>query len=231
MNETHEERVERLRNLRQKAAERIQSETPEERAERLEVLRQNSAVRIELETAEQQGKRLQTLRVNSAARIESEAPDRRAKRLENARKNDVVRIASETTEERELRLEEMRKRRRVNIENESEKERNERLLLLRKNIGERRAKEASVEEAQASSREEYLYQGGWQDVDNPLYEQEWVKNEMNRFHSSQEMLQHRRCTVCKETWPTKQNLIAENIQCYDKFLHHWLDGGLDADWH
>ena len=125
-----------------------------------------------------------------------------------------MRIASETTEERELRLEKMRKRRRVNIENESEKERNERLLLLGENAGERRAKEASVEEAQASSREEYLYQGGWQDVDNPLYEQEWVKNEMNRFHSRQEMLQHRQCTVCKETWPTKQNLAAESIQCY-----------------
>ena len=108
----------------------------------------------------------------------------------------------------------MHKRHHVNIENESEKERNERLLLLRENARGRRAKEASVEEAQASSHKEYLHQGGWQDVDNPLYEQEWVKNEMNRFHSRQEMLQHRQCTVCKETWPTKQNLAAESIQCY-----------------
>ena len=86
-------------------------------------------------------------------------------------------------------------------------------MLLRENAGERRAKEASVEEAQANSREEYL-QNGWEDVENPLYEQERVKNQMNRFHSSQEVLQHRQCTVCKETWPMKQNLAAESIQCY-----------------
>ena len=41
-----------------------------------------------------------------------------------------------------------------------------------------------------------------------------MKNEMNRFHSSQRMLQHRQCTVCKETWPTKQNLTAKSIQRY-----------------
>ena len=110
-----------------------------------------------------------------------------------------MRIASETREEGELRLEKMRKRRCVNIESESERE----------NAGERR-----VKEAQASSHEEYLRQGGWQDVDNPLYEQEWVTNDMNRFHSSQEMLQHCQCTVCKEMWPTKQNLAAESIQWY-----------------
>ena len=83
-----------------------------------------------------------------------------------------MRIDSETMEERESRLEKMHKRCCVNIENESEKEQNERLLSLRENAGERRAKETSVEEAQASSCKEYLYQGGWQHVDDPLYEQE-----------------------------------------------------------
>ena len=115
-------------------------------------------------------------------------PHQREISLENDRKNNIVRIASDTMEERELRLEKMRKRCHVNIENE-------RLLLLRENAGERRAEEGSVEEAQANSREEYLCQASWQDLKNPLYKQEWVKNEMNRFHSSPEMLQHHQCTV------------------------------------
>ena len=29
---------------------------------------------------------------------------------------------------------------------------------------------------------------------------------MGSFHCSEEQLQHHHCTVCKETWPTKQNL-------------------------
>ena len=49
MKETHEEQVEQLRVLRQKAAEMIQSEVPEERARQLQVPRQNTAARIEFE--------------------------------------------------------------------------------------------------------------------------------------------------------------------------------------
>ena len=64
----------------------------------------------------------------------------------------------------------------------------------------------SFEEEHVDSCEEYLHQGGWEDTENPLHEQEWVRNEMGSFHSIQEQLQHRQCSVCKETWPTKQNL-------------------------
>ena len=64
----------------------------------------------------------------------------------------------------------------------------------------------SSQEEHVDSREQYLHQSGWEDTENPLHEQEWVRNEMGSFHSSQEMLEHRQCTICKETWPTKQNL-------------------------
>ena len=85
-------------------------------------------------------------------------------------------------------------------------ERGERLEVARESVRERRANNMSFQEEHVDSREEYLQQGGWEDAENPLHEQEWVRNEMGSFHSSQEQLQHHQCTVCKETWPTKQNL-------------------------
>ena len=100
----------------------------------------------------------------------------------------------------------MRRNKEVRIENESETMREERLSVERENARERRTHNVSVQEEQVDSREVYLHQGGWQDVDNPLHEQEWVQNEMNSFHSTQEMLEHRQCTICKEAWPSKQNL-------------------------
>ena len=36
----------------------------------------------------------------------------------------------------------------------------------------------SLQEEHVDSREEYLHQGGWEDTENPLHEQEWVRNEM-----------------------------------------------------
>ena len=59
------------------------------------------------------------------------------------------------------------------------------------------------------SRNEYLHQGGWQNVAHPLHEQEFVLNEMHSFHLEQEHLEHRQCTVCKEAWPTRQNLTTD----------------------
>ncbi len=43
----------------------------------------------------------------------------------------------------------------------------------------------SVPEPQGVSKNEYLHEGGWQNVDNPLHEQEFVQNEMHRFHLDQ----------------------------------------------
>jgi hypothetical protein len=64
----------------------------------------------------------------------------------------------------------------------------------------------SVHEAEGPevSRNEYLHQGGWQNVDHPLHELEFVQNEMHSFHLDQEHLDHRQCTTCKEAWPTRQ---------------------------
>ena len=72
----------------------------------------------------------------------------------------------------------------------------------------------SVPEPQGVSKNEYLHEGGWQNVDSPLHEQEFVQNEMHSFHLDQERLERRQCTVCKEAWPTRQNLKSETYTCY-----------------
>ncbi len=61
-------------------------------------------------------------------------------------------------------------------------------------------------EPQGVSKNEYLHEGGWQNADSPLHEQEFVQNEMHSFHLDQERLEHRQCTVCKEAWPTRAKL-------------------------
>ena len=60
----------------------------------------------------------------------------------------------------------------------------------------------SVHEAggEGMSKDEYLHEGGWQNVDNPLHELEFVRNEMHSFHLGQERLQHRQCTTWPPTW-------------------------------
>ena len=85
-------------------------------------------------------------------------------------------------------------------------EREERLEVARKSARERKENNVSFQEEHVDSREQYMHQGGWEETENPLHEQECVRNEMGSFHSSQEMLEHRLCTICKETWPNKQNL-------------------------
>ena len=74
--------------------------------------------------------------------------------------------------------------------------------------------EESVPEPQGVSKNEYLHEGGWQNADSPLHEQEFVQNEMHSFHLDQERLEHRQCTTCKEAWPTRQNLKSETYTCY-----------------
>ena len=58
----------------------------------------------------------------------------------------------------------------------------------------------SVHEAEGPgmSKDEYLHESGWQNVDNPLHELEFVRNEMPSFHVDQECLQHRQHITCKE---------------------------------
>ncbi len=64
------------------------------------------------------------------------------------------------------------------------------------------------------SKNEHLHEGGWQNADSPLHEQEFVRNEMHSFHLDQGSLEHRQCTICKEAWPTRQNLTTETYTCY-----------------
>ncbi len=71
-----------------------------------------------------------------------------------------------------------------------------------------------VPELQGVSKNEYLHEGGWQNADSPLHEQEFVQNEMHSFHLDQERLEHRQCTICKEAWPTRHNLASEVFICY-----------------
>ena len=93
----------------------------------------------------------------------------------------------------------------------------------------------SVHEAGGAgmSKDEYLHEGGWQNVDNPLHELEFVRNEMHSFHLDQERLQHRQCTTCKEAWPTQQNVASEVYICYrckrDKKSPKKFSAGNDMD--
>ena len=83
------------------------------------------------------------------------------------------------------------------------------------------------------SKDEYLHEGCWQNVDNPLHELEFVRNEMHSFHLDQERLQHRQCTTCKEAWPTRQNVVSEVYICYrckrDKKSPKKFSAGNDMD--
>ena len=60
------------------------------------------------------------------------------------------------------------------IENESVPEREERLEVARESARERRATNISFQEEHVESRKQYLHQGGWEDTENHLHEQEWV---------------------------------------------------------
>ena len=72
--------------------------------------------------------------------------------------------------------------------------------IIEMSVQEAEDEDVSVHEAEGTgvSRDEYLHEGTWQNVDNPLHELEFVRNEMHSFHVDQEHLQHRQCTICKE---------------------------------
>ena len=60
--------------------------------------------------------------------------------------------------------------------------------------------------------EEYLL-NGWQTAEQPLHQQQWVQDEMAKFHSSINSLEHRQRVTCKEAWPTKQGLSLARFEC------------------
>ena len=122
---------------------------------------------------------------NAAKTIESEMPEQRADRLNVVRQNTTEAVASETAEEREIRLLTVRTNATARIESESVPEWEERLEVARESARER-ANNVSFQEEHVDSREQYLHQGGWKYTDNPLHEQECVRNKMGSFHSNQE---------------------------------------------
>ncbi len=95
----------------------------------------------------------------------------------------------------------------------------EQCVLLHESMNERQSRpisvageeSGSVPEAERVSKNEYLHEGGWRNADSSLHEQEFVQNEMHSFHLDQERLEHRQCTICKEAWPTRQNLRSETV--------------------
>ena len=70
--------------------------------------------------------------------------------------------------------------------------------VIEMSVQEAEDEDMSVHEAEgpAMSKDEYLHESGWQNVDNPLHELDFVRNEMHSFHLDQERLQHRQCTTC-----------------------------------
>ena len=106
--------------------------------------------------------------------------------------------------QRESRLQDLRRSSEERLESETPEQQAERLGVLSQNAA--KGSNMSFQEEHVDSREEYLHQWGWRDTENHLHKQERVRNEMGSFHSSQEMLEHLQCTICKETWPTKENL-------------------------
>ena len=223
--ECAEERETRLAKRRETWQER----TPEARGKRKEYSRLHSIEKVQNETKEERVNRLQ----NRKQKLSLETPDERARRLECLRAHFRTVIQNETVEDQDNRCGTNRmaaKKRRSNINGSCHKSGEkdgpdheeierivsfcEELASIIYSVPEEGEESGSVPEPQGVSKNEYLHEGGWQNVDNPLHEQEFVQNEMHRFHLDQERLEHRQCTVCKEAWPTRQNLASEVFICY-----------------
>lgn len=61
----------------------------------------------------------------------------------------------------------------------------------------------------ASVRQTYLHEGGWEDPLQQHHAQGWVMEEMSIFHQKHSKWDHRRYSVCCETWPTQMCLGGE----------------------
>jgi hypothetical protein len=152
-------------------------------------------------------------------KVQNETEEERTNRLQK-RKQDQ---ATETVDERARILEILRAVFHTASSNENDQESNEQLSMsvdpnvdIPVSVPKADEDSESVHEAEGPgvSKNEYLHEGGWQNVDNPLHELEFVQNEMHSFHLDQEHLEHRQCTMCKEAWPTRQNLASEVYICY-----------------
>ncbi|CAB4027447.1 Hypothetical predicted protein, partial [Paramuricea clavata] len=206
------ESAENIETLLAKRRETWQERTAEAKGKKKEYDRQYYYDKMQNMTEDERTNRLQRRKEDRA----SKTVDERAKILKILRATFNTSIASENDQERKDRLAEERKER---------DEANEQLSMsvdptvsvdISHSVSEVDEKTGSVHEAEPEgvSRNEYLHEGGCQNVDNPLHELEFVQNEMHSFHLDQEHLEHRQCTMCKEAWPTRQNLASEVYICY-----------------
>ena len=200
LEESADDRETRLATRRQRQVE----ESAQEREARLDTRRQR---RLE-ESADDRETRLATRRQRqveeSAQEREARLATRRQRRLE------------ESADDRETRL---ATRRQQQVE-ESAQEREARLATRR-----RRRLEDSTEETEqrvvpsrhghnlTTSRNNYLYEGGWL-TDGPLHEQQWVNDIMIQFQKKQDKWKHIKCTICSEMWPIRfQSSQIETYTC------------------
>jgi hypothetical protein len=165
------------------------AESHEEREARLAKQREASQER----TLEVKGKRKEYKRVYDLDKMQNETEEERTNRLQK-RKQDQ---ATETVDQRARILEILRALFHKASSNENDQESNEQLSMsvdptVDISVPEADKDNESVHEAEGPgvSRNEYLHEGGWQNVDNPLHELEFVQNEIHSFHLDQEHLKH-----------------------------------------
>ena len=134
-----------------------------------------------------QGRR--RLRVNNLSNItlsnegplSQETPQQREHRLQRLRENSATRFQNRNDEQRQHQLQRKRQNNAVRI-HESNEEREQRLRVLGQNDAVRRnARRQELHDLQ-DSQKEYLL-NAWQTAEQPLHQQQWVQNEMDKIHS------------------------------------------------
>ena len=138
--------------------------------------------------------------------------EERQLRLQRLRQNNDIRIQNETDEERQQQLQRLRQNNQIRIHNDTNQERLRRLEGYRQNDAVRRNDRQQELHHMQNTHEQYL-SNGWRTAEQPLHQQQWVENEMTKFHGSINSLEHRQYVTCKEAWPTKQGLTLARFEC------------------
>jgi hypothetical protein len=147
-------------------------------------------------TPKVKGKRKEYTRVYKLDKMQNETEEEGTNRLQK-RKQDRT---AETVDERARILEILRAHFHTAISNENYQESHEQLSMsvdptVDISVPDADKNSEYVHEAEGPevSINEYLHESGWQNIDNPLHELEFVQNEMYSFHLDQEHLEHRQC--------------------------------------
>ena len=171
-----------MQGLRTAQARRLANETDQERNQSLQTLRQNNANRIHNKTNQQREHRLQANREYAAILFQNETDEDREHRLQQQRQNHASRIQNKTDEQRQQRLQRLR-------QNNTSRIRRRRQEVYRQN-----------DAVQCNDRQQELHDlqntrakclpNGWRTTEQPLHQQQWVQNEMAKFLSSINSLEH-----------------------------------------